>query len=153
VDAGVVDEPVELGWSARFSAWLASGALALLATLVMSKTLPPAAFLGVAVMILAAFVGELLCQLFRRKVPAVCWVSLVAMFLTSPWCPLAPQITAAHNAVGIMALITPMLAFAGLSIAKDIPAFRRLGWRIVVVSLIASFGTFIGAAFIAEVFH
>lgn len=153
VDAAVVDEPVELGWSARFSAWLASGALALLATLVMSKTLPPAVFLGVAVMILAAFVGELLCQLFRRKVPAVCWVSLVAMFLTSPWCPLAPQITAAHNAVGIMALITPMLAFAGLSIAKDIPAFRRLGWRIVVVSLIASFGTFIGAAFIAEVFH
>ncbi|UUW71352.1 DUF3100 domain-containing protein [Pseudomonas oryzihabitans] len=153
VDAGVVDEPVELGWSARFSAWLASGALALLATLVMSNTLPTAAFLGVAVMILAAFVGELLCQLFRRKVPAVCWVSLVAMFLTSPWCPLAPQITAAHNAVGIMALITPMLAFAGLSIAKDIPAFRRLGWRIVVVSLIASFGTFIGAAFIAEVFH
>lgn len=153
VDAAVVDDPVELGWSARFSAWLASGALALLATLVMSKTLPPAAFLGVAVMILAAFVGELLCQLFRRKVPAVCWVSLVAMFLTSPWCPLAPQITAAHNAVGIMALITPMLAFAGLSIAKDIPAFRRLGWRIVVVSLIASFGTFIGAAFIAEVFH
>ncbi|KXJ33121.1 MULTISPECIES: DUF3100 domain-containing protein [Pseudomonas] len=153
VDAAVVDEPVELGWSARFSAWLASGALALLATLVMSKTLPPAAFLGVVVMILAAFVGELLCQLFRRKVPAVCWVSLVAMFLTSPWCPLAPQITAAHNAVGIMALITPMLAFAGLSIAKDIPAFRRLGWRIVVVSLIASFGTFIGAAFIAEVFH
>lgn len=153
VDAAVVDEPVELGWSARFSAWLASGALALLATLVMSKTLPPAAFLGVVVMILAAFVGELLCQLFRRKVPAVCWVSLVAMFLTSPWCPLAPQITAAHNAVGIMALITPMLAFAGLSIAKDIPAFRRLGWRIVVVSLVASFGTFIGAAFIAEVFH
>ncbi|KTT50075.1 branched-chain amino acid ABC transporter permease, partial [Pseudomonas oryzihabitans] len=153
VDAAAVDEPVALGWSARFSAWLASGALALLATLVMSKTLPPAAFLGVAVMILAAFVGELLCQLFRRKVPAVCWVSLVAMFLTSPWCPLAPQITAAHNAVGIMALITPMLAFAGLSIAKDIPAFRRLGWRIVVVSLTAGFGTFIGAVFIAELFH
>ena len=52
-----------------------------------------------------------------------------------------------------MALITPMLAFAGLSIAKDIPAFRRLGWRIVVVSLTAGFGTFIGAVFIAELFH
>jgi len=46
-----------------------------------------------------------------------------------------------------------MLAFAGLSIAKDIPAFRRLGWRIVVVSLTAGFGTFIGAVCIAELFH
>ncbi|SDI72923.1 Protein of unknown function [Pseudomonas flavescens] len=153
VSENVVDEPVHLGWAARFSAWLAAGALALLANYVASQTLSVAAFTGAAVMIMAAFAGELLCQLLRRKVPAVCWVSLVAMFLTSPWCPLAPQITEAANAVGIMAVITPMLAFAGLSIAKDIPAFRRLGWRIVVVSLTAGFGTFIGAVCIAELFH
>jgi hypothetical protein len=153
VDQTVVDEPVELGWSGRLSAWLAAAALALLGTFVATKALPAAALTAVALMIAAAFVGELLCQLFRRKVPAVCWVSLVAMFLTSPWCPLAPQITAASNSVGVLAVITPMLAFAGLSIAKDIPAFRRLGWRIVVVSLTAGFGTFIGAVCIAELFH
>jgi len=153
VDQTVVDEPVELGWSGRLSAWLAAAALALLGTFVATKALPAAALTAVALMIAAAFVGELLCQLFRRKVPAVCWVSLVAMFLTSPWCPLAKQITAASNSVGVLAVITPMLAFAGLSIAKDIPAFRRLGWRIVVVSLTAGFGTFIGAVCIAELFH
>ncbi|KTT24710.1 branched-chain amino acid ABC transporter permease [Pseudomonas oryzihabitans] len=153
VDQTVVDEPVELGWSGRLSAWLAAAALALLGTFVATKALPAAAFTATALLIGAAFVGELLCQLFRRKVPAVCWVSLVAMFLTSPWCPWAPQITAAANTIGVLAVITPMLAFAGLSIAKDIPAFRRLGWRIVVVSLTASFGTFIGAVFIAELFH
>ncbi|WP_288448100.1 DUF3100 domain-containing protein [uncultured Pseudomonas sp.] len=153
VDQTAVDEPVELGWSGRLSAWFAAAGLALLGTFVATKTLPAAALIAVALMIGAAVVGELLCQLFRRKVPAVCWVSLVAMFLTSPWCPLAPQITAAANSVGVLAVITPMLAFAGLSIAKDIPAFRRLGWRIVVVSLTAGFGTFIGAVFIAELFH
>lgn len=153
VDQTVVDEPVELGWSGRLSTWFAAAGLALLGTFVATKTLPAAALIAVALMIGAAVVGELLCQLFRRKVPAVCWVSLVAMFLTSPWCPLAPQITAAANSVGVLAVITPMLAFAGLSIAKDIPAFRRLGWRIVVVSLTAGFGTFIGAVFIAELFH
>jgi hypothetical protein len=46
-----------------------------------------------------------------------------------------------------------MLTFAGLSIAKDIPAFRRLGWRIVVVSFLANLGTFLGAVMIAEFFH
>jgi hypothetical protein len=49
-------------------------------------------------------------------------------------------------------LTTPILAFAGLSIAKDVPAFRRLGWRIVVASLSASAGTFIAATVIAQGF-
>jgi len=51
-----------------------------------------------------------------------------------------------------MALTTPILAYAGLSLAKDIPAFRRLGWRIVVTSLLASTGTFLFAAIIAQFF-
>ncbi|WP_407316220.1 DUF3100 domain-containing protein [Pseudomonas sp. nanlin1] len=143
----------ELGWAGKVSAWLAAGALALIANYVGYKTLSPAAFAGMAVMIGAAFVGELLCSATRRKIPAVCWVSLVAMFLTSPLCPWAAQISAASGAVNMLAVITPMLAFAGLSIAKDLPAFRRLGWRIVLVSFLANFGTFIGAVLIAEFFH
>ena len=40
-----------------------------------------------------------------------------------------------------------------LSILKDLPAFRKLGWKIVVVSLAANAGTFLGATMIAEFFH
>jgi len=43
-----------------------------------------------------------------------------------------------------------MPAFAGLSIAKDVPALRRLGRPIVVTSLMANAGTFLGATVIAE---
>lgn len=57
------------------------------------------------------------------------------------------------SSINMLAVITPMLTFAGLSIAKDLPAFRRLGWRIVLVSFLANFGTFIGAVLIAEMFH
>ena len=45
-----------------------------------------------------------------------------------------------------------LLSFAGLSLAKDIPAFRRLGWRIVVVSLLANAGVFLAATAIAQFF-
>jgi hypothetical protein len=38
-------------------------------------------------------------------------------------------------------------------VAKDLPLFRKLGWRIVVVSLTATAGTFIGATLISEFFH
>ncbi len=46
-----------------------------------------------------------------------------------------------------------MLAIAGFSVAKDLPVFRQLGWRIVVVSLTAAAGTFVGATLISEFFH
>lgn len=149
----VVHDAPKLTWAGKCSAWVAAGALALLANYVAFKALPAAAFLGMGIMILVTFAGELVCEVTRRKVPAVCWVSIIAMYLSSPYCPLAPQIIEATSSINIMAVITPMLTFAGLSVAKDIPAFRRLGWRIVLVSLIANFGTFIGAVMIAEFFH
>lgn len=146
-------ETVELGWVGKVSAWFAAGALALIANYVGYKTLSGDVFAGMAIMIFAAFVGEGVCALLRRKIPAVCVVSLVAMFMTSPLCPWAAEIARLTSSINMLAVITPMLTFAGLSIAKDIPAFRRLGWRIVLVSFLANFGTFIGAVLIAELFH
>ncbi|MFJ4145259.1 DUF3100 domain-containing protein [Pseudomonas sp. NPDC089734] len=146
-------EVPELSWAGKVSAWLAAGALALIANYVGYKTLSADAFTGMGIMIFCAFVGEILCNLVRRKIPAVCMVSLVAMFLTSPACPFAAEISRMSNSVNMLAVITPMLTFAGLSIAKDLPAFRRLGWRIVLVSFLANLGTFIGAVLIAEMFH
>lgn len=149
----VAVEVNELGWAGKVSAWLAAAALALIANYVGYKTLSADAFAGMGVMIFAVFVGELLCTLIGRKVPAVCTVSVVAMFLTSPLCPWAAEIARMTSSINMLAVITPMLTFAGLSIAKDIAAFRRLGWRIVLVSFLANFGTFIGAVMIAEFFH
>ncbi|WP_122315509.1 DUF3100 domain-containing protein [Pseudomonas cichorii] len=146
-------EVPDLSWAGKVSAWLAAGALALIANYVGYKTLSADALTGMGIMIFCAFAGELLCNLLRRKIPAVCMVSLVAMFLTSPACPFAAEITRLTSSINMLAVITPMLTFAGLSIAKDLPAFRRLGWRIVLVSFLANFGTFIGAVLIAEMFH
>lgn len=149
----VAVEPCELGWPGKISAWFAAGALALIANYVGYKTLSADALSGIAIMIFAAFLGELACSVIRRKVPAVCMVSLVAMYLTSPLCSWAPEVARMTSSVNILAVITPMLTFAGLSIARDIPAFRRLGWRIVLVSFLANLGTFLGAVMIAEFFH
>jgi disulfide bond formation protein DsbB len=88
-----------------------------------------------------------------RKLPAVVWVSLVGMLCTDPGFPGATSMAAMTGKINFLALATPILAFAGLSIAKDVPAFRRLGWRIVVVSFLANAGTFIGATLIAQFFR
>lgn len=65
---------------------------------------------------------------------------------------LKPALAAASK-VSFLAFTTPVMALAGFSVAKDLPIFRRLGWRIVVVSLAAEAATFVGAMLVAELFH
>lgn len=59
----------------------------------------------------------------------------------------------ASASVGVMQLVIPVLAFAGLSLVKDLPVLKSLGWRIIVVSLAANAGTFIFGTVMAEIFH
>ncbi|SAK54854.1 AbgT transporter [Caballeronia hypogeia] len=143
----------ELSGMERWGAWLVVAALSLVSDLLLYKTSPLVALPGMAIIVACVAVGQFLSSVTGRKVPAVCWISLIAMFLTSPACPWAAQMIAITGKVNFLASTPPMLTFAGLSIAKDVPAFRQLGWRIVLVSLIANAGTFLGATFIAQVFH
>jgi len=129
-----------------------SGLLALLGDWIARGSSPLESLPGLIIMLGAVLVGVLLNRATGKKIPAVCWVSLVAMALTSPLCPWAAQVGALTGKINFLSLITPMLTFAGLSIAKDMPAFRRLGWRIVVVSFAANAGTFLGATLIAQFF-
>ncbi|MET5489584.1 DUF3100 domain-containing protein [Klebsiella variicola] len=142
-----------LSWLEKVLAWLATAVFSMLANWMAFGNFSESVLLGCLLLVVLSLLGEIINTLTRRKVPTVCWVSVLAMYATSPWCPWAAQISSYTASVNILAVITPMLTYAGLSIAKDLPAFRRLGWRIVVVSFVANFGTFIGAAFVAEIFH
>jgi hypothetical protein len=88
------------------------------------------------------------------RMPMVLVRSIVALVLGIPHLlPFSDALLALTDKLNFMAFTTPVLALAGFSVAKDLPLFRRLGWRIVVVSLAATAGTFIFATLIAEFFH
>ena len=142
-----------LSWLEKVLAWAVTAVFAMLANWMAFGKFSESVILGCLVLVVLSLLGEIINTLAKRKVPTVCWVSVLAMYSTSPWCPWATEISSFAASINILAVITPMLTYAGLSIAKDLPAFRRLGWRIVVVSFVANFGTFIGAAFVAEIFH
>lgn len=149
--AETVHAPV-LGFGMRVVSWLLVGLMVMLGNLIgfgvpLLESLP-----GVALIIVAVLAGDLIYVATKRKLPAVCWISFIAMAMTFPQTPYAAEVTALTGKVNFLAMITPMLTFAGLSMAKDIPAFRRLGWRIVVVSLMANAGVFLAAAVIAQFF-
>lgn len=147
----VVHPPV-LSLPMRLLCWVWVGLMVLIGNRIghgvpMLEALP-----GVLLIILAVLIGDLIYMGTRRMLPAVCWISFIAMAMTFPHTPYAAEVAALTGKVNFLAMITPMLTFAGLSLAKDIPAFRRLGWRIVVVSLMANAGVFLAATMISQTF-
>jgi hypothetical protein len=136
-----------------FAIWIGVGVIALAANLIAFKTVPDGATLaGLGIILSCVAVGFAVNELTRGVVPAVLWVSLFAMTLTYPAMPYAADIAALTGRVNFLALATPVIALAGLSLAKDLPVFGKLGWRIVLVSLAANAGTFIGGAVVAQFF-
>jgi len=131
--------------------WIAVGLIALTGNWITFKTAPDAEVIGgLAIIIAVVMAGYALYALTRSKIAAIVWVSVIAMLLTFPGLPTAASVAALTGKINFVALATPILAFAGLAVAKDLPAFRKLGWRIVVVSLAANAGTFLGATVIAQ---
>lgn len=108
---------------------------------------------GVAVMVSIVLLGLLLKRLWSR-LPLMLFLAIAATLSTIPggW-PFAETIAGATDKVQFMSITTTVLALAGFSVARKLPMFRRLGWRIVLVSLTATAGTFLGATMIAEFFH
>ena len=155
-----LDLPVHAGRvSAKFSTgqrlviWVTVGVIALLGNRLAFGTAPDeSAIAGLAIIIAVVIVGAGVFHLVGRAVPAVLWVSLVAMTLTYPSTPYATETAALTGKINFLAIATVVIALAGLSVTKDLPVFRRLGWRIVVVSLAANAGTFLGGSLVAQIF-
>ncbi|WP_037535748.1 DUF3100 domain-containing protein [Sphingomonas sp. RIT328] len=151
-EAAVEDEPVDFGWPRLFAIWTAVAAMGLIGNyFAFGEQADPRAFAGLAIVVGATAGGHALHSLSRGAVPAVATVSLVGMALAVPGMPGAAETMALTGRIHFIALGTPVMALAGLSLAKDLPAFRRLGWRIVLVSLLANAGTFLGATLIAQI--
>lgn len=147
-------EDPSIGFRTQVFVWIIVGAFSLLGNWIGTKTSPldPMALAGMAIIVAVVLCGYVLYRLTFRKLPAVIWVSVIGMLLTFPEFPTAAPIVSLTGKINFLAFTTPILAFAGLSIAKNMPAFRKLGWRIVVVSFAANGGTFIGATLIAQFF-
>jgi hypothetical protein len=105
---------------------------------------------GMSLLIAIAIVGLLLGKLIR-VIPAAAWIVTIGCIVTIPGFPGAAFITPLINKVNFMSLTTPILAYAGIAIGKDLDVFKKSGWRIIVLACVVFTGTFIGSAIIAQV--
>jgi hypothetical protein len=133
-----------------FIVLLIVGAMSLVANFIGYKNPIIAALPGMLILIAIAIVGILLAKVFP-KIPAAAYIVTLGCIITYPRVPGAAFINAAMAKVSFMSLTTPILAYAGIAIGKDLGVFKKSGWRIIVLACIVFIGTFIGSAIIAEI--
>jgi len=107
---------------------------------------------GMSVIVAIAGVGFCITKIpYASKIPSIAWISAVAIFSSSPWFLYSDFVVSAISKIEFMAVTTPTLAYAGLSIGKDLDAFKSISWKIIPVALVAIAGVFICAATIAQI--
>lgn len=78
--------------------------------------------------------------------PVMGWVCLVSL----GFCVAFPKIIDYINAIDFLSLTTPVLAFAGISVANKLEALKELSWKAVIVGCFVFIGTYLGSALVAH---
>jgi len=110
----------------------------------------PAMFFMALPIIIGLLINDLICAKTKIRAPAILYISLVGIIMGIPGFPNAAAFVAESNKIGLLPMAVPILAYAGISIGKDLKGFKEQGVAIVCISLLALAGTFVGSAIIAE---
>lgn len=148
-------------WLTRGKVLILSGLFALIANwLSTRKAEVPVTILDGALamllMLIPVVLGCLIDDLVRKKwpattLPAILWISIVAIIMGLPGFPGNQLFIQEANKIGVLPLCTPILAYAGVSIGKDLKSFKEQGLGIICTALMAFIGTYIGSIIIAQI--
>ncbi len=112
---------------------------------------PIAALPGMLILFVLVILGYWLSQVSPIKLPSIAYISALAIIASIPGVPGADFVNQYTGKVEFLALTTPILAYTGISIGKDLGTFKQQGLKIVLVTLLTFVGTYVGSAIIAEV--
>jgi len=131
--------------------FLITGVLALVGNYFGFDINPIEALPGMLILLAIVVAGYLLSKAVPIKLPTIAYISAIAIIVSIPGVPGASYVTQYVGNVRFLALATPVLAYAGISIAKDLSSFKQQGAKVVVIALLTFTGTFIASAVIAQV--
>jgi len=113
---------------------------------------PISALPAMLILFACCIVGILLKQVIPINVPAIAWISIVAILISLPQFPMSEYVLVETEKLGVLQLITPVLAYAGFAISQmEVNLFKKSGFKIAVVAILTFTGTFLGSAMIAQV--
>lgn len=146
-------------WFTRMKVLVLSGIFASIANYISSAKkgapiYPWEIIPGMLMLLVVVVLGCLLDQGARKiniKLPPIIYISMLSILVGIPQIsPISAYYVAQINKINLLALCTPILAFAGISIGKDMDEFRKQGVGIVVASLLTIGGTYLGGVIVAQ---
>ncbi|TCT26488.1 hypothetical protein EDD68_102190 [Melghiribacillus thermohalophilus] len=113
--------------------------------------MPATAIPGIIILILICLAGLIIQKLMPGNIPSVAYIAIIGIIVSMPWMPGSDLVVQYTSDVNLLALATPILAYAGIAIGRSWTDFAKLGWKTIVVASFVLLGTFIGSAIIAEI--
>lgn len=127
------------------------GITALLGNWAGYDVMPLEAVPGMIVLILICLGGFTLNKIIPVEFPSVAYIAIIGVIVSMPWMPGSEKVVAWTENIELLALATPILAYAGIAIGRSWTDFMKLGWKTIIVASLVMLGTFLGSAVIAEV--
>ena len=114
---------------------------------------PISALPAMLILFACCVAGVLLKEIIPVNIPAIAWISIVAILISLPQFPMSEYVLVETDKLGVLQLITPVLAYAGFAISQmEVNLFKKSGFKIAVVALLTFTGTFLGSAIVAQAF-
>ncbi|MGY2747458.1 DUF3100 domain-containing protein [Arthrobacter sp. UYCu723] len=104
---------------------------------------------GYSIMLALVLVSIALAKV-TKKISAIVYITTIGAYISSPWFFGAEALTTVIKSVDFLSIATVMLTLAGLSLGKDIPLLKTIGWKIIPVGLVAITASFLLSTVIAE---
>ena len=128
------------------------GAMVLLGQFISKGIAITTALPGMLMMIVAAMIAMILKDLFPKSIfPAFGFATIIGLLLSIPGNPISDVFNEHIANIDFMAITTPLLAFAGLSVGNKIEELKKMSWKIVVISLVVFTTIFFACASIAHI--
>jgi hypothetical protein len=137
----------------RIASWTSMAVLVVAGTVVntiATGTFSWSVVVGYLVLAVLVAIGQAVARLTRGKVGAMVTVITVGALVSSPLSPVADQLLGVVNGVDFLAVCTLVLTIAGLSLGKDLPMLRAIGWKIIPVGLVAIAASYLLSVVVAE---
>ncbi|MGX6592194.1 hypothetical protein [Cetobacterium ceti] len=106
---------------------------------------------GMAMILGVALVALIIKELFPKSIfPAFGWVTILGFLMSIPYNPMAKIFMEHTSKINFMAITTPLLTLAGISVGGKIEELKSMSWKIVLISMIVFVSIFFACALIAE---
>ena len=107
--------------------------------------------IGMLILCGISLVGLIIEMYLPWDVPSILYISILGLLLALPISPVSNIIIYYTSRVELVSLTTVLLAYAGISMGKDLSDFKKVGLKGIIVTFFVIFGTYFGSALIAQV--